>query len=33
MQQGDLTVLITSFIIGVVYPVLLIYACDLMYGA
>jgi len=32
MQQGDLTVLIISFITGVVYPVLLIYACNLMYG-
>lgn len=32
MQQGDLTVLVTSFITGVVYPLLLMYACDLMYG-
>jgi len=32
MQQGDLTVLVVSFITGVVYPVILIYACNLMYG-
>jgi len=32
MTEGDLTVLVMSFITGVVYPALLIYVCDLTYG-
>lgn len=32
MTGTDLTVLVMSFITGVVYPALLIYACNLMYG-
>lgn len=33
MQQGDLTVLVMSGMIGIVYPAFLVYACQLMYGA
>ena len=32
MNMDDLTILVMSFITGVVYPALLIYACNLMYG-
>lgn len=32
MTGVDITILVMSFISGVVYPSLLIYTCQLMYG-
>jgi len=32
MTGAELSVLVVSFITGVVYPVILYYACSLMYG-
>lgn len=31
MNLSDINILITSFIIGVIYPIILFYTCNLMY--